>query len=73
MKTKHIVILTYLALGVLTAIYGSIWGDYNYKSLAYHIGRGLVWPAVWFPIVGQIISVLVVLGFALWATFSKRN
>jgi len=51
-------------LGIGTSIYGSIWGDYNYKGVAYNIGRGLVWPCIWFPtlgtIVGGIITLLVI-------------
>ena len=44
MKTSHIAIIVYLVIGLLFAIYGNFWGDYDYKGFAYNLGRGLVWP-----------------------------
>lgn len=64
MSIKGILASLYIFLAVATTLYGSIWGDYNYRGFAYNLGRGLVWPCVWFPtlgtIVGGIITLLVV-------------
>ncbi|MGX9312525.1 hypothetical protein ACWXWE_07165 [Pantoea ananatis] len=34
-------------------------GAQAWRGLAYAIGQGLVWPAVWFPSLGNIIGVLI--------------
>ncbi|RYY78823.1 MAG: hypothetical protein EOO69_08965 [Moraxellaceae bacterium] len=52
----------YATIGFLFAIYQHFWGYYNYKSFAYNLGQGIVWPAVMFPSVGKIIGALLILG-----------
>ena len=42
----------YFIIGFFFTVYQNFWGQYSYKSFAYHIGRGIVWPAVMFPSVG---------------------
>lgn len=34
-------------------------GAQGWRGLAYAIGQGLVWPAVWFPSLGSIIGGLI--------------
>lgn len=57
----------YLLIGVVFALYKHF-GTYDLHGFAYHLGQGLVWPAVMFPAVGKVIGAvvtLVVIGFLL--------
>ena len=54
MKRTHIVLGIYLLIGLIYTIYASNWGDESYKSFAYHLGQGLVWPAMIFPGIWQM-------------------
>lgn len=49
----------YLTLAALFAVYGNIWGETHYKSFAYNVGRGLVWPVILVPALGNIIGAIV--------------
>ena len=71
-KISHIVIVGYLVLAFFTAIYGNFWGDYDYKGFAYNLGRGLIWPAVWFPAFGKFLGGLFIIAFVAYLTLSKR-
>ena len=53
MKRTHIVLGIYFLIGLIYTIYASNWGDESYKSFAYHLGQGLVWPAMIFPGIGK--------------------
>ena len=56
----------YCSIGLLFAVYQHFWGHQSYKSFAYHLGQGLVWPAVMFPSVGKFIGgkmILLFIGF----------
>lgn len=55
-QIKWILAGVYAFIGLLFAIYQHFWGYYNYKSFAYNLGQGIVWPAVMFPVVGQVIG-----------------
>jgi hypothetical protein len=59
----------YFIIGLLFTLYQSIWGQYSYKSFAYHLGQGVIWPAVMFPSVGKLIGgillLLIIGGLAL--------
>ena len=55
----------YLVIGFFFAVYQHYWGQYNYKSFAYNIGQGFVWPAVMFPVVGKIVGGILILLF-IW-------
>lgn len=71
MNIKGTFFLVYFMLAIATTIYGSIWGDFNYKGLAYNIGRGLVWPFIWFPTLGAIVGSLLLFGFIAYASLKK--
>lgn len=72
MKIKHMIISAYLVIGILTGIYGSILGQYDYKGVAYNMGRGLFWPVVMFPSLGQVVALIVIVGFiAVVTLFGK--
>lgn len=51
----------YFIIGLLFAIYQNYWGAQSYKSFAYHLGQGIVWPAVMFPSVGKFIGGVLIL------------
>jgi hypothetical protein len=53
----------YCSIGLLFAVYQHFWGHQSYKSFAYHLGQGLVWPAVMFPSVGKFIGGMMILLF----------
>lgn len=65
-------ISTYLVIGFFFAIYQHFWGQYNYKSFAYNIGQGLVWPAVMFPTVGKIIGGILILCLVGFLTMRSK-
>lgn len=69
---KKILILFYVAMIVIFAIYGANWGDYAYKGFAYNLGMALVWPAVIFPSIGKAIGTMVILGLVGYFTFFKK-
>ncbi|BEU79951.1 TPA: hypothetical protein OZV64_003588 [Escherichia coli] len=56
---KRFIISIYCVLVLITAIYQAVWGAQAWRGLAYAIGQGLVWPAVWFPSLGSIIGGLI--------------
>lgn len=62
---------SYFAIGLLCTIYLNFWGKESYKSIAYHIGQGLIWPAVIFPSVGKSIGGIIILLFI--ATLTLRS
>lgn len=58
---KSLLIRAYFIIGLLFAIYQNFWGQQSYKSFAYHLGQGIVWPAVMFPSIGKFIGGLLIL------------
>nr|WP_230657892.1 hypothetical protein [Psychrobacter sp. I-STPA10] len=61
MKNIKAFLLTgYVSIGFIYAIYSNFFGQYQYKSFAYNIGRALVWPASMFPSVGKFLGGIVV-------------
>lgn len=65
MKLKQRLILVYLGIGVLFALYQSYFGVNAYKGFAYNLGAGLVWPVTVFPSLGGIIGSLVIGAFVV--------
>lgn len=49
----------YFTIAVLFAIYSSNWGPYHYKGFFFNLGRSLVWPAVMFPVLGNILGAII--------------
>ncbi|BEP57020.1 hypothetical protein GmRootV118_42640 [Variovorax sp. V118] len=56
MSKKAKIICIYLAIGVLFALYGWLFGDNSYKSFAYNLGTGIAWPIMLFPGLGKILG-----------------
>lgn len=73
MKIKHMLIAAYVGIGILTGIYSAIWGEYDYKGVAYNMGRGLFWPVVMFPSLGQVIALIVIVGFIAAVTLFGKG
>jgi hypothetical protein len=67
MNKKHIAIYIYLGIGVMFALYQNFFGATAGRGFMYNLGRSLIWPAVMFPSVGQLIGgvVLVVVVAAI--------
>jgi hypothetical protein len=63
MSKKSTIVIIYLVLGLLFALYGWLFGDNSYKSFAYNLGTGLVWPVMLFPGLGKIIGAVIIFGF----------
>jgi hypothetical protein len=61
MSTKQKIFSIYLVVGLFFTLYGWLFGATSYKSFAYHIGRGLVWPTVIFPGLGAAIGGLIMI------------
>lgn len=49
----------YFFLGFVTTVYKAFWGEQASRGLAYAIGQGLIWPAAWFPTLGNIIGGII--------------
>ena len=63
----------YFIIGFFFTVYQNFWGQYSYKSFAYHIGRGIVWPAVMFPSVGKFIGGVIILIVIALITLNSRK
>lgn len=70
MSKKAKIISVYLAIGVLFALYGWLFGDNSYKSLAYNLGTGIVWPIMLFPGLGKILGAGILVLFVALVTMS---
>ena len=74
MKIKQMLITGYVAIAILFGLYGSIWGQYDYKGFFYNMGRGLIWPAIMFPSLGKVIALILILAMLIGLTlFGKRS
>ena len=62
----------YVALIVVFALYGSLWGDYAFRGIGYNVGRAIIWPAILFPSISKAIGALVLLAFIGWLTFFRK-
>lgn len=65
MKVSHVLLGLYVLIGLFVAVYGAFFGDQSFRGLPWHLGRGLIWPAVVFPGLGKAVGgtllVLVIL------------
>ena len=73
MKASHILILLYLAIALLYAIFG---GE-SYQPFSYRLGAGLAWPMIainaFFPSLGKLITSLGILAFVLFLMFGVKK
>ncbi len=74
MKVKQLLITAYVAIGILYGLYSAIWGQYDYKGFFYNMGRGLMWPFIMFPTLGQILALVIILAMLAGLTlFGKKD
>lgn len=67
LQVKQVLIGLYALIGVVFALYKHF-GTYDTHGFAYHLGQGVIWPAVMFPSIGKAIGgviMLVVIGAIL--------
>lgn len=65
---KQTLIGLYLVIGLLVALYQTFFG-HDHHGFFYHLGMGLVWPAVIFPGVGKIIALVLIVGLIAVSQF----
>ncbi|MEH8388843.1 hypothetical protein RAH07_22690 [Klebsiella pneumoniae] len=74
---KPFIISIYCVLALITAIYQAVWGTQAWRGLAYAIGQGLVWPAVWFPslgsIIGGLIWIIIIVFLVILGLFMRKS
>lgn len=68
---KYLIGLYTLAI-VPFALYGTFWGEYAYKGFAYNLGRSVLWPTIVFPVLGQILGAIVLVGVLIFI-LSRRG
>lgn len=62
----------YTSVIVPFALYGTFWGEYAYKGFAYNLGRSVLWPTIVFPVLGQILGAIVLVGVLIFI-LSRRG
>ncbi|MER1598672.1 hypothetical protein [Enterobacter hormaechei] len=71
------IISIYCVLALITVIYQAVWGTQAWRGLAYAIGQGLVWPAVWFPslgsIIGGLIWIIIIMFLLILGLFMRKS
>jgi Na+/proline symporter len=60
LQVKQVLIGIYALIGLVFALYKHL-GASNTHGFAYHLGQGLVWPAVMFPSLGKAIGGVIML------------
>lgn len=63
MKIGRILFAGYFLVGLLYAVYAHFWGPEPFRSFAFHLGQGVLWPVLVFPSLGPVIAGIVVLIF----------
>lgn len=65
MKLARILIVGYLVIGLLYAVYSHFWGPYVNGSAAFtwgvHIAEAVFWPAAMFPVLKTWLAGIVIL------------
>ena len=63
-------VVGYFLIGLLDAVYANNWGDEPYRSFAYHLGQGLVWPVMVLPGLGKFIGGLLIVAMVAFVMAS---
>jgi hypothetical protein len=63
MKIGRILFAGYFLIALLYAVYAHFWGPEPFRSFAFHLGQGVLWPVLVFPSLGPVIAGIVVLIF----------
>ena len=62
-KIGRILFAGYFLIALLYAVYAHFWGPEPFRSFAFHLGQGVLWPVLVFPSLGPVIAGIVVLIF----------
>lgn len=65
MKIGRVLIAGYFLVALLYAVYAHFWGPEPFRSFAFHLGQGVLWPVAMFPSLGPIVAGIVVLIFVV--------
>lgn len=60
MKLGRVLIVGYFLIGLLYAVYAHFWGPDPFRTFAFHVGQGLLWPVAFFPGLGKVIAGIVI-------------
>ena len=63
MKIGRVLFAGYFSVALLYAVYAHFWGPEPFRSFAFHLGQGVLWPVAMFPSLGPIVAGIVVLVF----------
>lgn len=72
MKVVRFLIVLYLLIGLGMAIHGAYFGDQSFRGLPWHLGAGLVWPAIVFPAFGKAVGGALLVTIILAAIGMKK-
>lgn len=70
LQVKQVLIGLYALIGLVFALYKHF-GTYDTHGFAYHLGQGVIWPAVMFPSIGKAIGAVIML-VVIGAIMMKR-
>lgn len=68
---KQVLIGIYALIGLVFALYKHF-GTYDIHGFAYHLGQGLIWPAVMFPSVGKAIGAIIMMAVIGYVVLKSR-
>lgn len=70
---RYILFVGYMIISFLYSLYGYFFTFYGYKGFAYNLGRGLVWPFVMFPSLGEIVGGIIILAIIFFGVISQSK
>jgi hypothetical protein len=73
MTLKQKFFSSYFAIGVVVALYQWVVGPTAYRGFFYNLGRGIIWPAILFPVIGKIIGAIVIVAVVTYLTFFVKS
>lgn len=73
MTTKQKIVSAYVFVALLFTTYGWLFGQFKYRGFFYNLGRGIVWPVHIFPVLGTIVSAVVILALVGLIVFSGSS
>ena len=71
LQVKQVLIGIYALIGLVFALYKHF-GTYDHHGFAYHLGQGIVWPAVMFPSIGKAIGAMIMMAVIGYVVLKPR-